>query len=131
MRLRMGALSVLIPVLIGAACRDSERTVKLEKQIERLEKRVAKLEALHLTDEAKTTRCHASQRMLEAAIDIYMGTATDSMRVAPVTPEDLVPRFLDEVPICPGGGVYTIEADGERRHGEVHCSIREHARPYG
>ena len=70
---------------------------------------------------AQQRACHANQRTLEGAAQTWAADDVTNV-LANVTVADLVPNFVAETPVCPGGGAaYAFTA------GEVDdCTIAAH-----
>lgn len=71
---------------------------------------------LDVTESAKTAKCSANQKTLEAANGMYMADPlnTDTEEVADLA--NLAPTYIVQLPTCPKGGTYDID------NGYVTCS---------
>ena len=63
--------------------------------------------------QASSAACSANRKMIESAIQAYYGLEG----VYPTSLQQLVPEYLESVPVCPEGGTYTISGT------KVICSI--------
>lgn len=63
--------------------------------------------------QAETAACAANRRAISAAVQQYKAMEGK----LPTSIQQLVPQYLESVPACPSGGIYTLS--GER----VACSV--------
>ena len=73
---------------------------------------------INMNDQAKAVACKENQAVVEMACSLYYANEAIYERSAQYPPalSDLVPIFLEEVPVCPSGGDYTtnyIQATGK------------------
>lgn len=65
--------------------------------------------------DAEVQACFANQRVLYGGVQMYL-LENDS---PPATFDELVPDIIAEVPVCPAGGIYTLDVTTR----EVSCSV--------
>ena len=64
---------------------------------------------LDLSNQTKAAACKENQAVIESACSLYFAGEAISNRTGQYPPAltDLVPTFLDVVPVCPSGGDYS------------------------